>query len=61
MRGGRLNDPRFGDRMRGAGFYAEQLAAMYKVARKAAGFAAKAEIRLSAADFRAPREQLQLF
>jgi len=61
MRGGKLNDPRFGSRMRGAGFYAEQMAAMYKVAWKAAGFAGNAGFQLSAAGFRAPREQLQLF
>jgi DNA repair photolyase len=56
MRGGRLNDPRFGSRMRGGGFYAEQMAAMYKVARKAAGFEGMEGIRLSAAG-----EQLRLF
>jgi DNA repair photolyase len=61
MRGGKLNDPRFGARMRGAGFYAEQMAAMYKVAWKAAGFATQPPIELSAAGFRAPRQQLQLF
>ena len=61
MRGGKLNDPRFGNRMKGEGFYAEQMAAMYKVAWKAAGFAEKKRIELSAKSFRAPREQLQLF
>ena len=61
MRGGKLNDPRFGSRMRGAGFYAEQMDAMYKVAWKTAGFAAKAPVELSVAGFRAPREQLRLF
>ena len=61
MRGGKLNDPNFGTRMRGAGFYAEQMAAMYRVAWKAAGFAKKPPIQLSAAHFRPPREQLQLF
>jgi DNA repair photolyase len=61
MRGGKLNDPHFGARMRGAGFYAEQMAAMYKVAWKAAGFATQPPIELSAAAFLPPREQLQLF
>jgi len=61
MRGGKLNDPRFGSRMRGTGFYAEQMAAMYKVAWKAAGFEGRERIKLSAAGFRAPREQLRLF
>jgi DNA repair photolyase len=61
MRGGKLNDPRFGNRMRGAGFYAEQMAAMYKVAWKAAGFGEKAPIHLTTANFRRNIEQLQLF
>lgn len=61
MRGGKLNDPRFGSRMRGAGFYAAQMSAMCQVARKAAGFSGKPPVRLSAAGFRGPREQLQLF
>jgi DNA repair photolyase len=61
MRGGKLNDPRFGTRMRGSGFYAEQMSAMYKVAWKTAGFASQPPLKLSAASFRAPREQLQLF
>jgi DNA repair photolyase len=61
MRGGRLNDPRFGSRMRGAGFYAEQMEAMYRVARKAAGLGERAEIaELSTASFRAPGQQLNL-
>ncbi len=60
MRGGRLNDPRFGNRMRGSGFYAEQMSAMYQVARKAAGFTQTHGFELSTAGFRAPRQQLQL-
>ncbi|HEX4086141.1 MAG TPA: PA0069 family radical SAM protein [Chthoniobacteraceae bacterium] len=61
MRGGRLNDPRFGSRMRGAGFYAEQMSAMYQVARKAAGFTKSPFLSdLSAAAFRDPRGQMQL-
>jgi DNA repair photolyase len=61
MRGGRLNDPRFGSRMRGEGFYAEQMSAMYKVARKAAGFEGRPPIELSTAAFRRSCEQLRLF
>ena len=61
MRGGKLNDPRFGKRMQGAGFYAEQMAAMYQVAWKTAGFARNPPLKLSTAAFRAPREQLRLF
>jgi DNA repair photolyase len=58
MRDGRLNDPRFGARMRGSGFYAQQMAAMYKVAWKTAGFADKPPLQLSSAHFRAPQLQL---
>ena len=54
MRGGKLNDPRFGSRMRGAGFYAEQMAAMYRVARRTAGFPDAASLELSTAAFRVP-------
>jgi len=61
MRGGALNDARFGSRMKGAGFYAEQMRAMRQVARKAAGFGEGAPVELSAAAFRAPGEQLRLF
>jgi DNA repair photolyase len=61
MRAGRLNDPRFGSRMRGDGFYAEQMTAMYKVAWKTAGFDRKPRIELSTAHFRRDREQLTLF
>jgi len=32
IRGGKLNDPRFGSRMRGEGIYAEQIAAMFSAA-----------------------------
>ncbi|MGA3171153.1 MAG: PA0069 family radical SAM protein [Chthoniobacteraceae bacterium] len=61
MRGGRLNDPRFGSRMRASGFYAEQMDAMYHVARKAAGFDDMPEWELSTASFRPRVEQLRLF
>ena len=37
MRGGGLNDPRFGHRMRGEGAFAEQLAALHRLACKRAG------------------------
>jgi DNA repair photolyase len=61
MRDGKLNDPRFGARMEGAGFYAEQMSAMYHVARKAAGLATRDPIALSTAHFRPAVEQLSLF
>ncbi len=38
IRGGALNDPRFGSRMRGEGVYAAQLSRLFYVARERAGF-----------------------
>jgi DNA repair photolyase len=61
MRAGQLNDPRFGTRHRGEGFYAREVDAMFNLARRKAGLTEPAP-RLSAASFRAPRpEQLTLF
>ncbi len=60
MRGGKLNDPNFGSRMRGEGFYAQQMHALYELARHKAGFT-NAPIELSADDFRVPTSQLSLF
>jgi DNA repair photolyase len=37
MRGGKLNDPRFGSRMRGEGIWADQLRTMFEMGKKAAG------------------------
>ena len=37
IRGGKLNDPRFGSRMRGEGIFAEQISQMFHVARRKAG------------------------
>lgn len=53
MRGGKLNDSRFGSRMRGEGIFADQIAQMFEVARRKAGLAEDAP-ELSAADFRRP-------
>ncbi len=53
MRGGKLYDAQWGKRMRGEGIFAEQIAAMFDVARRKAGF--KDEPRgLSTAAFRRP-------
>jgi hypothetical protein len=38
IRGGRLNDPRFGTRMSGEGIVAEQILRMFHVARRKEGF-----------------------
>ena len=59
IRGGKLNDSRFGSRMRGEGFYAEQMAQLFAVAKRKAGFK-PSEFRLSTASFRVPIDQLQL-
>jgi DNA repair photolyase len=53
MRGGKLNDPRFGSRMRGEGIFADQLAQMFDVARRRAGIPDEGPA-LSVAAFRRP-------
>ena len=60
LRGGRLNDPRFGDRMRGAGPFAEQVASLFAVASRRAGLSARGP-DLSTASFRRPGAQGLLF
>jgi DNA repair photolyase len=61
LRGGRLNDPRFGSRMRGEGVFAEQLRALFTTARRRAGIGAGGP-DLSTDSFRRPGgEQLALF
>jgi DNA repair photolyase len=37
IRGGKLNDPRFGSRMRGEGIFADQISQMFNIARRKAG------------------------
>jgi len=53
IRGGKLNDPRFGSRMRGEGIFADQIAQMFHVARRKAGFPEDGP-ELSTAAFRRP-------
>ena len=53
LRGGKLNDPRFGSRMRGEGIFAEQINQMFHVACRKAGISA-CEPELSTAAFRRP-------
>ncbi len=61
LRGGRLNDPRFGHRMRGEGVYADQIRALFETARRRCGLDRR-NLELSAAAFRRPRGgQLSLF
>ena len=60
IRGGKLNDPRFGARLRGEGFFAEQMRNLSRISRHKAGF--QGEIpELSVASFRVPTDQLSLF
>jgi DNA repair photolyase len=67
LRGGRLNDPRFGNRMRGEGALAEQIKAFFEVARRKSGLAGRERVmglpvtELSATAFRVPTAQLSLF
>jgi DNA repair photolyase len=61
MRGGKLYDAQWGSRMRGEGIFAEQIAAMFRVARRKAGFQNERG-ELSTAFFRrAGGTQLALF
>jgi DNA repair photolyase len=53
IRGGKLNDPRFGSRMRGEGIFADQISRMFHVARRKVGLSEDAPV-LSAAAFRRP-------
>jgi DNA repair photolyase len=60
IRGGKLNDPRFGSRMRGEGVFAEQISRMFHVARRKVGIPEDGP-ELSTAAFRRPEgPQLRL-
>ena len=62
MRGGKLYDAEWGKRMRGEGIFAEQIEAMFNVARRKAGFTEEGRAELSLAGFRRPGgQQLSLF
>ncbi len=52
MRGGRLNDPRFGTRMRGEGIFAEHIAQLFSITCRRAGIRTKKFPSLSTAAFR---------
>jgi DNA repair photolyase len=60
LRGGRLNDPRFGSRMRGEGPLAEMIASLFRVARARAGFPDSGP-PLRTDGFRRPPAPLPLF
>ncbi len=53
IRGGKLNDPRFGTRMRGEGVFADYIAKMHHIAREKAGIT-NVRTPLSTAAFRVP-------
>jgi DNA repair photolyase len=53
IRGGKLNDPRFGSRMHGEGIFADQILQMFHVARRKVGLPEDGP-ELSAAAFRRP-------
>jgi DNA repair photolyase len=53
LRGGKLNDPRFGSRMRGEGIFADQISQMFDVARRKVGLSRHGP-ELSTAAFRRP-------
>lgn len=60
MRGGKLHDPRFGQRMRGEGPFARQIADLFHLARRRHGLERRG-VELSTEAFRRPNEQLALF
>jgi DNA repair photolyase len=53
IRGGKLNDPRFGSRMVGEGIFADQISQLFHVARRKAGFSEEGP-EVSTAAFRRP-------
>ncbi len=59
VRGGALNDPRFGSRMKGEGPYAEQLHQLFRAALRRCGLE-DGRIELDATAFRRPRTDGQL-
>ncbi len=60
MRSGKLNDPRFGNRMRGEGIWADQLKTVFKLAKHRAGFTGEFP-QLSSEHFRGPNRQMTLW
>lgn len=60
MRGGDLNDPTFGERMRGEGKYAEQIGDMFNIARRGNGLRSGGPVLSTDAFVRRHGEQLSL-
>ncbi len=61
MRGGKLNDPRFGMRMRGEGIFAEHIAQLFSISCRRAGIERGRFPKLSTKAFRRAGPQLNLF
>lgn len=61
VRGGKLNDPRFGTLMKGEGFYADHVSKLFAVGVRRAGLEARKSSKLSTAAFRVPGGQPSLF
>lgn len=60
MRGGRLNDPRFGSRMRGEGIFAQQISRLFAVTCRRVGLS-RSWPALSTEGFQRPLRQFDLF
>lgn len=60
IRGGKLNDPNFGTRMKGEGIFADQMAELFRLACKKAGIQERSP-RLSTEHFWRATNQLKLF
>ncbi|HEX5038240.1 MAG TPA: PA0069 family radical SAM protein [bacterium] len=60
MRGGKMNDSRFGVRQRGEGVLAKEIADLFRLSCRKLGLN-KRDYELSAASFRRPGEQIRLF
>ncbi len=60
MRGGRLNEPAFGRRMRGEGVFADQIRSLFDVSCRRVGFDRTRRLRLSTDAFRRPDTAAQL-
>lgn len=60
MRGGKLYNAQWGTRMKGEGFFAEQIKALFELGYRKAGFSGD-YAPLDASSFRVPTDQLSLF
>ncbi len=61
MRGGKLNDPEFGSRMRGGGIWAQQLKSMFELAKRRAGITGHFPSLSTAAFHRPAAKQMEFW